>query len=113
MAEWKEIPGTDGAYRVSTDGQIESVTRSVRCGPQTGCGGLRQLKGRVLHPFLSFRSGHPIVQIQGRQRRVALVVAETWLGPKPARMRLCYRDGDRTNVSLDNLYYSGMHYAKR
>ncbi len=29
MAEWRDIPGYDGAYQVSSDGQVKSVTREV------------------------------------------------------------------------------------
>ena len=34
MTEWRDIPGFDGAYQVSADGQVKSVSRKVtRGGP--------------------------------------------------------------------------------
>ena len=46
--EWRDIPGFEGAYQVSNDGQVRSLDRDIAQG-----GYVRRWKGRILRPRMS------------------------------------------------------------
>lgn len=56
-------------------------------------------------------SGHrKVVILRGPSGRVAstiaMLVAETWVGPRPVGALVQFHDGDRTNVRAANLYWA-------
>lgn len=103
---WKDIPGYEGRYQASTDGQIRSVDRRVRLvvhGTET----TRLVHGRVLKPGAYTKSGHVSV-VLGRGANgspVHQLIALTFLGPKPAGCEVCHNDGNPTNNAVSNLRY--------
>lgn len=48
-----------------------------------------------------YKAGKQVTYVMAR------VVLETFVGPCPPGAQACYKDGDRTNVRLDNLCWSG------
>ena len=51
MTEWRDIPGFDGAYQVSADGQVRSIAREVlRSGPHHQAH-IKTVPGRILKPI--------------------------------------------------------------
>lgn len=92
VTEWREVPGTDGNYCVSVEGQLWSRPRE--CTP----GGILPLRRD------SQGYARASVTIDGKRvrRRVHVLVLEAFVGP--ADGRVCrHLDGDPTNNRLDNL----------
>lgn len=103
---WKDIPGYEGRYQASTEGQIRSVDRRVRVVAH-GAETTRLVKGRVLSPGRYCKGGHVSV-ILGRGSNgspVHRLVALTFMGPAPPGCEVCHNDGNPENNALDNLRY--------
>lgn len=87
---WKAIPGFEGLYDVSSAGIVRGVGR-----------------GRILKTSLD--RGYPKVRLAaaGKRftRRVASLVCLAFIGPRPAGLQVCHRDGRRANSAAANLYY--------
>lgn len=98
---WRPVRETCG-YEVSSLGRVRSLDRVVRYID----GRTNFRPGQILK--LSMSSGYPAVNIKGRRRRVHVLVAETFHGPRPNGLECCHRDDDRTNNRADNLYW-GTH----
>ncbi len=97
VTEWREIPGTDGNYYVSDEGQVWSRPR------ERTPGGILALR--------CDSQGYPraSVTIAGKRRshRVHVLVLETFVGPGEGRV--CrHLDGDPINNRLSNLTW-GAH----
>ena len=101
MEEWKDIEWTRGLYQVSSYGRVKSSDRIVR----RKDGIEKRQAGRILKT--SKARPHVNLCIEGKQisRRVSVLVAEAFLGPRPAGLRVCHWDGDSTNNRLENLRY--------
>lgn len=89
QAEWRDIPGYEGKYRISSDGRIY-IVRS------------RQEKKIVVH-----HSGFLSVTFRTREgkavgHQVHRLVAAAFLGMKP-KDRVRFKDGDKLNCAMDNL----------
>lgn len=92
MEIWKEVVGYESIYMVSDLGRVRSFTR------HSG--------GRVLNPpackqgyinLLLYKDG----RIRGRG--VHALVLEAFVGPCPAGMETCHKDGNPQNNHLANL----------
>jgi len=84
IEEWRTVPGLPG-YRVSSLGRVVSYRRGA---PQelagwTDDGGYQRVAGRLRHAL----------------------VAEAFLGPRPASFEVRHLDGDKTNNAVSNLRY--------
>lgn len=92
MVEWKDVPGYEGLYKVSNQGDIATKRRQ---GSQ-GC---------VLHPVLQ-PHGYITVSLckdgQVHKFYVHRLVAVTFLGEKPG-MEVNHKDENRSNNRLENL----------
>lgn len=102
---WRDIPGYEGRYQASTLGRIRSLDRYVRC--STGGVGIRLHKGRILRPAGQSSDPHLRV-VLGKKAPSSLVhvlVATTFLGPRPAGCDVRHLDGDPLNNRVDNLAY--------
>jgi hypothetical protein len=94
MEQWRDIPGYEGRYRVSSEGRVLS------------------LKGRpkLLRPGL--RSGYPSVVLAVDRvkvnRTVHALVLLAFVGPRPDGAECLHCDGNRLNNHLSNLRY-GAH----
>jgi len=89
--EWRAVPGFEGRYEVSNDGQVRSLGR---------------LHGRVMKHWVR-DSGHYIVTLcrSGRryQRYVHVLVLEAFVGPRPSGAFGCHNDGVPAHNSVSNL----------
>lgn len=106
---WKDIPGYEGAYKVSDLGRVRSLLRVIcrsNGSPQTIRA--RLLKSRPL------ASGHYHVALCycGRRidRRIHQLVLLAFVGPAPRGKECCHRNGRHADNKLSNLYY-GTHAA--
>jgi hypothetical protein len=48
---------------------------------------------------------YPRVCLSGRQRRVHVLMAETWLGPRPFGQQVLHADDQPANVAISNIRY--------
>lgn len=100
---WKPIAGHEGAYEVSDQGRVRSLDRHVICGQN---GATRLVRGRVMRPSVKGPGGYLVLNIgRGNLRHVAHLVAEAFIGPRPAGMDVCHLDCDPTNNAASNLRY--------
>jgi hypothetical protein len=98
---WLDIPGTDGAYRVSDMGRVKSVCRTII----DKNGHKRMIFEKVLKPINSKR--YHVFNILFTTKRSVykahVLVLTAFVGQRPAGMLGCHNDGDPTNNRLDNL----------
>lgn len=101
---WLPVPGYEGHYLISDRGRVWSVprtTRDVLGRPHTVRGGLRAIAYDPL--------GRPLVPLMfcGRQKthRVASLVAEAFIGPRPEGAVLKHGDDNPDNNWVGNLSY--------
>lgn len=97
LTRWKPVPGYPG-YEVSDQGQVRSLAPTL---------GARR-HGKVLKPML--QNGYRYVGVYrgGRQpdrRKVAVMMLEAFVGPRPDGAHACHRDDDPVNDTLENLYW--------
>lgn len=102
--EWRPIPGFEGLYEVSSEGRVRSLDRIC-----LGRDGREELHhGGVLTPQV-LKNGYlevtPCKDGKRKHRTVHSLVAEAFLGPRPAGLDVCHKDGDRSNNAADNLEY--------
>lgn len=94
---WRSVVGWKGIYEVSSLGRVRNV---LACN--------RSAAGRLLKPRLNHK-GYPCVALQrrGRVRNCAVhtLVAEAFIGPKPAGLQVDHGDGVKTNNRCKNLEY--------
>lgn len=96
--EWREVPGYDGEYIVSNDGEV----RSLFCGHGTRwkCG------ERILTQRPDFK-GYMKVKLckegQGKLVFVHRLVANTFLEKPDGKNMVNHKDGDKRNNNVDNL----------
>ena len=92
---WLPIPGYEGLYEVSSQGQVRSLPRWT-------------VKRRILKHHLT-HDGYPRLMLSKNSLRrmftVHRLVAVAFLGPPPDGMQVNHKDGNKLNSVLDNLEY--------
>lgn len=88
--EWRDAPGYEGRYQVSSSGQVRSL-----------------LRGRVLRQTVD-RKGHRRLSLYAadgtmRTIRVHILALEAFVGPRPPGAESCHYDDDKTNNHISNL----------
>ncbi|MCL2670504.1 MAG: NUMOD4 motif-containing HNH endonuclease [Clostridiales bacterium] len=103
MELWKDIPGYEGAYQVSSLGRVKSLERKVCCRNN----GIRTVSERILRPGKYCKAGHLSVAL-GRSKPCApvhqLVLAAFVRDMKPAE-EVRHINGNPTDNRLENLFY--------
>lgn len=104
METWKPIPGWEDLYEVSDHGNVRSLDRVVI----DRNGRSMKYKGKPLK-WQNNGKGYPVVGLwQNKQptfRTVHSLVAEVFIGPRPALHDICHNDGNPWNPVLSNLRY--------
>jgi hypothetical protein len=95
---WKPIPGYEGLYQVSENGEVLSARRATTRG-----GLLRRYPDGLGYLYVTLTR-------EGAQKRFAVhrLVALSFIGPCPAGQEVRHLDGNSANPSLANLAY-GTH----
>lgn len=97
---WREIPGYEGYYSVSSLGRVRR-DKAYRC----------TSKGRILSSK-SLRNGYPSVELYkrsvGKTFNVHALVALAFMGPTPEGEEIRHLDGHKLNFCLSNLAF-GTH----
>lgn len=95
---WKDIPGYEGRYQASTNGQIRSLDTHVWSG-----GGYRSVKGRILKLSIE-GSGYLNVNLGiDNPQRIHILILSTFKGPRPKEFDGMHLDGDASNNFEGNL----------
>lgn len=102
---WKDVPGYEGLYEVSSLGRIRSLTRIVK----RHDGGKQTHHGRVLIQTVGTH-GYPAVALRrGRgdvtTRTVHSLVAHAFIGERPDNHEIRHVNGDRKDARAKNLRY--------
>ena len=102
---WKPVVGWEGFYEVSNKGRVKGVDRVIN-GPH----GKRLWRGQILAPHYEasdcLRARVSLVRNGiGHTRKVHTLVADAFLGPRPAGLEICHNNGDASCNWLDNLRY--------
>lgn len=100
---WKDIPGYEGLYRVSTLGRIKSLSRLMVNGDSFFLS-----KDRILKPCIDTTGYYTINLWKERlpnTRKIHKLVAITFLGHKPCGNKLVidHIDGNKLNNRLTNI----------
>lgn len=102
--EWRDIPGFEGRYQVSTEGQVRSLDFWVNAGPYPG---RKLLKGRRLKPDVKQSDRYLTVHLRPNKgaSRVHKLVMLAFVGPCPEGLEVCHGDDNGANARLANLRY--------
>mgnify|MGYP002521757405 CR=1 FL=1 len=124
---WKDIPGYEGRYQASTEGQIRSIDHFVNGkNPYTGAPFKRLVRGRVLRPGQFCKNGHmSVVLCHGAKGSpVHQLIMLTFVGPTPEGQEIRHKNGNPKDNRLCNLefgtrtenildvYYQGKRWRK-
>lgn len=100
MIEWRAVPGYEGLYEASSDGQLRSLPRATTTGRV-----LKQSSGRPkpgVVPYLGVRLHRGD---GGKRVRTHVIIAATFLGPRPAGQQIRHLNGDHADNRVENLAY--------
>ena len=108
--EWRDIPGYEGRYQVSSMGQVRSLDRWTTHG-RWGSQHRRFLRGKLLHLSHAKTTGYLVVGFcRGNshivdKREVHALVAAAFLGPRPANHHAHHVNENKHDNRLTNLEY--------
>lgn len=108
METWLPIPGFEGFYEACSDGRIRSVARMVHTYSKRG-GSRRPIPSRVLkHADNGKGYKHVRLCVYGVNytRYIHILVALTFLGPRPEGMDVCHKNGVSADNRFENLKYA-------
>lgn len=92
---WKDIPGYEGLYRVSSLGNVKSLHV------------YRGSTERILKPNTIDKFGYQQVELRKNGKRkcslIHRLVLQTFVGPCPDGMEGCHKDSNPKNNKLNNL----------
>jgi hypothetical protein len=102
MTEWRDIPGYEGLYQVSDDGQVNSLGRVV----DKGRWGIAHFAPRILKQSLT--AGYPTVDLYRDRKQTQVfvhrLVAQVFLADTYFEGAITlHGDGNRTNNVVTNL----------
>lgn len=107
---WKDIKGYEGLYQVSTLGRVRSLDTKVSCFPMDRKPYKQFRKGRILKPYPQ-GGGQLTVTLykDGVEEhwRVHRLVAIAFLENPMEHKVVTFKDGDKYNITLDNLRWGG------
>lgn len=94
--DWLPIPGYEGRYEVSDQGEVRSLPRY-------------RSRGGILRPHPSLPGGYPSVNLRkdgaGKTMRVHALVMLAFVGPRPEGQVTRHLNGNPLDNRLENLTY--------
>lgn len=104
---WLPVPGFEGAYEVSDQGRLKSLSRLLRSG--------RTCRERIINGSLNGAGRRVVTLNQDCRKRCCFIyqlVVEAFLGSRPEGYVVHHRDGNPTNDCLENLEYTTFRQNK-
>lgn len=106
LEEWKDITNYEGLYQISSLGRVRSLDKTVDVCYIGGKPFKRKTKGRILKPYI-FSGGFMTVSLYkdgiSEDWFVHRLVAFAFLENKKNKKIVSFKDGNKYNISLDNL----------
>ena len=94
--QWLPVPGAEGAYEVSSLGEVPK-------GDRWGNPGTMLCRGRLLKPWHD-SNGYPTVYLANRKAvNVHRLVASAFIGERDGSADVNHKDGDKQNNAVENL----------
>lgn len=114
--EWRTIPGFEGMYEVSDQGQVRSIDRTVI----DSRGHQRRYRGQSMRQSDHY-SGYKLIRlcVDGKYTSTSVhaLVAAAFIGPRPGDADVNHIDGHKANNRPSNLEYvsrkGNMEHARR
>ena len=101
---WKDIPGYEGSYQISTYGRVKSLDRYV----VYSNGSVRFYKGKILKQSHN-NQGRPQVALSRNSKShmfsVQRLMSYAFMGERPKGYVICHNDGNMLNNNIENLRY--------
>lgn len=99
--EWRDVPGWERYYQVSSEGRLRRLPRRVKSRWPSG----RWHSGGIIGiPSRGYRDVKLTADGRVSRKNLHVLVCEAFHGPKPfAGAEVCHGDGDRENNRPDNL----------
>lgn len=105
---WKDVPGYEGLYQVSDLGRVRSLDIVKEYNPIEKKSYKKILKGRILKSHVD-NQGYKMLSLykdcEQKHMSVHRLVAITFLEKPDGCNVVGFRDNDRLNLKLENLYW--------
>ena len=105
---WRDIPGYEGLYQVSDLGRVRSLDRVKEYYPRDRKAYTKNVEGRILKLYCDPR-GYRFVGLQTKGERERFLVhrlmAMAFLENPDDFRDVVFKDGDRSNIVIDNLMW--------
>lgn len=105
---WKDVKGHEGLYKVSNKGRVKSLGIWHTQPHPKGNGEFNVFHKPKILTCGPDHYGYRQVSLGGGKKRngkVCWLVMEAFIGPRPPKMDVCHKDGNRQNDDISNLYY--------
>ena len=104
---WKDVVGYEGLYEVSNFGRVRSLDRETK----DSVGRKRKWKGQMLNPINSVGgNGYLRVRLSEDGKKIDYtvhrLVAEAFIPNPENKTDVGFKELDRNNVSVENLYWT-------
>lgn len=101
---WKDIPGYEGLYQVSTLGRVKSLGRKI----VRNNGRVFTIKEKILKDRIGSSKRPYVALFKDKKRKdimVHILVALAFIGERPKNYQVLHKDGNILNNKLENLSY--------
>ena len=102
---WKDVPGYEGSYQVSSLGAVRSLDRVIEQECRWGSTIRRRHKGRILSQTPDQHGYNMIALGRANCKCVHRIVALAFIGPRPLGNQVRHLDGNPGNNKVENIAY--------
>lgn len=108
MVQWRDIPGFESMYQVSSEGQVRSLPRDVVV---VSTGRKYRTQGKVLALGIT-GGGYKVATLSVGGKKTSFLVhslvAQVFIGPRPSGLEACHNNGDLNDNGVENVRW-GTH----